>query len=228
VLKINRPTEAAKLHWLQNPTQINGDNPKNLRREISITFRNKKREYLKGKINDFQINNKNKNIRDFYRGINELRKGYQPRINIITDKNCNLLADPQMVVNRWKNFFNQVLKVHDVHDVRQMDIHTAEPLVPEPILVVVEIATGKLKIYKSPGTDQIPAELIKAGGETLHSEIHRLIFCIWNKEELPQQWKESIILSIYKKGDKTKVIIIEESPCYQLPTKFYLTFFWPG
>jgi hypothetical protein len=79
-----------------------------------------------------------------------------------------------------------------------MDIHTAEPLVPEPSLVEVEITIGELKSYKSPGTDQIPDELIKAGGETLCSEIHRLISCIWNKEELPQQWKESIIVPIYK------------------------------
>jgi hypothetical protein len=84
-----------------------------------------------------------------------------------------------------------------------MDIHTAEPLMPEPSLVEVEIAIGKLKSYKSPGTDNIPAELIKAGGETLHSEIHRLICSIWNKEELLQQWKESIIVPIYKNGDKT-------------------------
>jgi hypothetical protein len=68
-----------------------------------------------------------------------------------------------------------------------MDIHTAEPLVPEPRLVKVEIAIGKLRSYKSPGTDQIPAILIKAGGETLCSEIHKLICSIWNKEELPQQ-----------------------------------------
>jgi hypothetical protein len=59
-----------------------------------------------------------------------------------------------------------------------------------------------LKSYKSPGTDQIPAELIKAGGEALYSEIHRHIFSIWDKEELPQQWKESIIVPIYKEGDK--------------------------
>jgi hypothetical protein len=56
-----------------------------------------------------------------------------------------------------------------------MDIHTAEPLVPEPSLVEVEIAIGKLRSYKSPGTGQIPAECIKAGGETLYSETHRLI-----------------------------------------------------
>jgi hypothetical protein len=84
-----------------------------------------------------------------------------------------------------------------------MDIHTAEPLVPEPSIVKVQIAIGKLKSYKSPGADQIPAELIKAGGEILNSEIHRLTCSIWNKEELPQQWKEYIIVPIYKKGDKT-------------------------
>jgi hypothetical protein len=137
-----------------------------------------------------------------YRGINEFKKGYQHRINIKKDENGNLIADPQKVLNRWKHFFNQVLNVHGVHDVRQMDIHTAEPLIPEPSLVEVEIAIGKLKSYKSPGTDNIPAELIKAGGETLYSEINRLICSIWNKEELPQQWKESIIILIYKKGDK--------------------------
>jgi hypothetical protein len=46
------------------------------------------------------------------------------------------------------------------------------------------------------------AEITQAGGNVLHSEIHVLINSIWNKEELPQQWKEYIILPIYK-TDKT-------------------------
>jgi hypothetical protein len=53
-----------KLQWFQNPNQISRDNLKNLRSETSRTFRNKKREYLKGKINELETNNKNKNIRD--------------------------------------------------------------------------------------------------------------------------------------------------------------------
>jgi hypothetical protein len=121
---------------------------------------------------------KTKTLRDFYRGIDEFKKGYQPRINIIKDENGNLLADPQNVLNRWKNVFNQVLNIHGVHDVRQMDIHMVEPLMPEPSLVEVKIAIGKLKSYKSPGTDQIPAKFIKAGGETLNTETHRLICSI--------------------------------------------------
>jgi hypothetical protein len=109
-----------------------------------------------------------------------------------------------------------------------MDIHTAEPLVPEPSLVEVEIAIGKLKSYKSPGTDHIPAELIKAGGETLYSEIHRLICCIWNKEELPQQWKESVIVPIYEMGDKTDCNNYRGISLLSTAYKILSDFFWPG
>jgi hypothetical protein len=56
---------------LQNPNQINGDNLQNVRHETSRTFGNKKREYLKGKIKELEANNKEKNIRDLYRGIHE-------------------------------------------------------------------------------------------------------------------------------------------------------------
>jgi hypothetical protein len=78
----------------------------------------------------------------------------------------------------------------------------AEPLVPGPSPPEVEIAIAKLKKYKSPGSDQIPAELIKAGGEILLSAIHKLVNSVWNKEELPDQWKESIIVPIHKKATK--------------------------
>jgi hypothetical protein len=58
-------------------------------------------------------------------------------------------------------------------------------------------------MYKSPGSDQTPAELSQAGGETLVSVMHKLVTSIWNEEELPDQWKESIIVQIHKTGDKT-------------------------
>jgi hypothetical protein len=64
---------------------VNEDNLSNVRWEASIHFRNKKREYKKDKINELESNSKNKNIRDLYRGINEFRNGYQPRINLVKD-----------------------------------------------------------------------------------------------------------------------------------------------
>jgi hypothetical protein len=86
---------------------------------------------------------------------------------------------------------------------RQAEIHTAEPPVPEPSALEVELAIEKLKSHKSPGIDKIPAELIKAGGTTIRCAIHTFIIAIWNKEELPEEWKESVIIAIHEKGDKT-------------------------
>jgi hypothetical protein len=188
---------------LQDPNEINGDNLNNVRREATRHFRNKKREYLKDKINKLAANSKNKNIRDLYRGINGFNRGYQPRNNLVKDENGDLLADSHNILNRWKNYFSQSLNVHNVSDVRQIEVHTAEPLVPGPSRLEVEIVIAKLRKYKSPGSDQILTELIQAGGEILLSAIHKLINSLWNKEELPDQWKESIIVSIHKKGDKT-------------------------
>jgi len=67
----------------------------------------------------------------------------------------------------------------------------------------VELAIEELKSHKSLGIDQIPAELIKAGGRAICYEIHKLIISVWNKEELPEEWKESVIVPLNKKGDKT-------------------------
>ena len=73
----------------------------------------------------------------------------------------------------------------------------------EPSALEVEIAIEKVKRHKLLDIVQIPAELIKAGGRTIHSEHHKLINCIWKKEELPEQWKGSVIVPVYKKGYKT-------------------------
>ena len=59
---------------------------------------------------------------------------------------------------------SQLLNVHGVNDVRRTDIHTAEPLVPEPSVFKFDMAIEKINRHKSPGNDQIPAELIKSGG----------------------------------------------------------------
>ena len=74
---------------------------------------------------------------------------------------------------------------------------------PESSAFEVEWATVKLKSHKSPGIDQITADLINAWGRTFRSVFHKLIISIGNTEELHEEWKESIIVPIYGKGDKT-------------------------
>jgi hypothetical protein len=132
-----------------------------------------------------------------------MKKGYQPRTRVVKDEKGDLVADSHSIMARWRNYLSQMLNVHGVSDVRQAEIHATEPLVPEPSVLEVELAFEKLKSHKSPGIYQIPAEMIKAGGNTIRCAIHKPIIAIWNKEELPGEWKESIIVPINKKGDKT-------------------------
>jgi hypothetical protein len=112
MLKIIRSkgTSQAKLQWLQHWSQINRDDLNNIQHEASKHFRIKK-EYHKDKINEFAMNSRNKNITYLYRGINEFKRGYQPRCNLVKDENGDLLADSRNILNRWKNYFSQLFNV---------------------------------------------------------------------------------------------------------------------
>ena len=119
------------------------------------------------------------------------------------DSKGDLVADLNFIVVRWRNYFSQLFSVHEVKDVGQAEIHTAETIVPEPSASEFELAIDKLKSHKSPGIDLMLAVLFKAGSRTICLEIHKLITSIWKKEKLPEEWKVSIIIPVHKKGDKT-------------------------
>ena len=107
-----------------------------------------------------------------------------------------MFTDSRSICDSWRNHFSQLLNVFGVDDVRQTEIHTSEPLVPESSAFEIEIAIEKIKSHKSPGIDRIPAESIKAGGRKIRSEIHKHINSTSNKEELPEKWKELINVPI--------------------------------
>ena len=155
------------MQWMQDVRQSNEENLNKERRDASRHFRNKKKGYLKAKIEELENNSKIKYIRDLYRGINDFKKGYQPRTDIVKNEKGDLVADSHSVLATWRNYFSQLLNVHGVNEIGQAETHTEEPLVPEPSVFEVELAIEKLKNHKSPGIDQIPAELIKAGGSTI-------------------------------------------------------------
>jgi hypothetical protein len=79
------------------------------------------------------------------------------------------------------------LDVHNVSDVRQIEIHTAELLVPGASHIYIEIAIAKPKKYIFPCSNEILAELIQARGEALVPVTHKHINSIWNKDQMPDQ-----------------------------------------
>jgi hypothetical protein len=80
-----------------------------------------------------------------YRGISDFKKGSQPRTNVAKGEKGDLIAGSHSILARWRNHFSQLMIVHGVNDVRQTEIHTTEPLVPEPSAFEVEMVIEKLK-----------------------------------------------------------------------------------
>jgi len=101
--------------------------------------------------------------------------------------------------------------------------YTAERLGSEPSALEFELAIEKLKSHRSPDIDQTTAKLIKVGCRKISYEIHELIISICNKEELTEEWNESIIVPTYKRGDKTNCSNYRGMSISQLRTKFYPT-----
>jgi hypothetical protein len=200
---------------------MNGDNLRIVRHEASRYFRNKKKEYLKDKINELATSSKNKNIGDLYRVINEFNRGYQPRSNLVKGVNGDLLADSQNILNRRKNYFSQLLNVHNVSGVRQREVHMAEPLVTGPNRLEVEIAIAKLKKYKSPGSDQIPSELIQAGGEMFLCRSINSLTLFGIRKSCLTNGRSLSLYHFTKRVRKLTVIIIVGCHCYQLHAKCY-------
>ncbi|PSN40818.1 hypothetical protein C0J52_15311 [Blattella germanica] len=142
----------AKMNWMREPNEQNSEQLCSIRRKTTRFIKNKKREYLKEKINYLE---------------------------------GDMLADAKSILNRWGNYFNQLLNVHGEEEIEENNLQTAEVSAEEPSAIEVEMAIEKLKMYKASG------------------KIHRLLSLIWKQEVLPNEWKESVIIPIYKKGDKT-------------------------
>jgi hypothetical protein len=104
------------------------------------------------------------------------------------------------------------VRVYRVGDVRQIQIHTAEPLALDPSPLEVKIAIAKFKKNKSPGSDRIPAERIQGGGETLGS-IYSLILFGVRKNCLSSETSPSLY-QFTRRAIKLTVVIIEEDNCY--------------
>jgi hypothetical protein len=111
------------MQCLQDPNQNNVDNLHDVRNAASIHFRNKKKEFMKAKIDELEANRKITNVRYFYGGINDFQKGIQPRTNTMKDEKGDLVTDSHSILATWRKHFSQLLHLHWVNDVGREKIH---------------------------------------------------------------------------------------------------------
>ena len=148
-------------------------------------------------------------------------------MNITPHETGDLVTGSYSILARWRDYFFKLLNVHGAHDVRQTETHRAEPLVPEPSAFEDDLAIEKLKSHKSPGVDQIPAELRKGVEQFAIRSINLLFLFEIKRNCLRSGRSRSLYLSI-RRGIKQTVITIGAYHFCQLHTKFCPTSFSQG
>ena len=163
----------------------------------------KKRRSKISLVEDLERVSHANNKHQFFRRLENLRKGFQPKKGIIRSREGILLADPHQILERWKEYFEDLLNVPLPAD----PLPPSQPLDgwaedPPISLGEVEEAVRRLKLGRACGVDEIPAELWKHGGDVVIEALYNLITKIWEAEDLPDQWREALIVPIFKKGDR--------------------------
>lgn len=194
----------ARLKMLQRMTRTTKQIYETKRRIAKKLCRKKKREQEKLRLRDLENCREEKEARKMYKGIRELKKGWQPQTNLCRDELGNLIGDQTKVLNRWKTFFQELLNSHTLERGQTIEPEGVEDgLTHEPTRQDVARAIKMMNNNRTPGEDKIPAEIFKYGGPVLTDEIYKLISKIWTSEIMPDEWNVAVLVPIHKKGDKS-------------------------
>ena len=136
-------------------------------KEVKQMCRKDKKNYLIGKCEQIEDHMKESRSREMYKEIESLTKTFQPRLGVIKDKNGETLTGTEKITDRWKRYCEEMYS--DKQPVNKDQSKKNENLEDEPCLPPlkseIEWAIKSLKDGKSPGCDNIQAEMIKGSGE---------------------------------------------------------------
>ena len=143
--------------------------------------------------------------REMYEEIKSLTKTFQPRLGVIKDENGNTLTESEKIIDRWQRYCEGMYSENQPEgraDQTRTEMTEREegPHLP-PLKSEIEWAISCLKDGKSPGCDNIQAEMIKASGEEGIDVYHKLCTKIWQNGQWPTDWKRAIFITLPKKGD---------------------------
>ena len=178
------------------------------RREVQRATRIMQNEWWTKKAHEIRAFADKNDMHNFY---NAVKKIYGPTNRCITPlktaDGLTILKDQPSILLRWAEHFGTLLNQDSDADPTVLDdLPTLPPmqdLDQPPTFLEVLSATRSLKNNKSPGNDNIPAELLKQGGYLCTRILHKYITKVWADGNVPQQWRDATIVTIYKnKGDK--------------------------
>ena len=134
--------------------------------------------------------------------MKDLTSEKQSRSSTIQDKSGKCLTEEKEILSRWTEYCSELYNYESCGDNAVLDCSQPPEEDLQPILrEEVEIAVASLKKGKSAGVDNIPAELVQAGGETMINVLTQICNRIWRTGEWPTPWTQSLIITLPKKGN---------------------------
>jgi len=160
---------------------------------------------MKNVIESIEEDQKHNNTRKMYQTVNQFKKGYQHKFSIIRSKKGELAVNTNEKAEIWKEYFDKLLNTEEPRELnkkgnKEISEVEVEVLTTEDVKKTIR----NLKNNKAAGTDGIHLELIKYRGNKLLNRMYELVRQIWEEERIPEEWKETIIVPIHKRGDRDR------------------------
>ena len=197
-----------------------GSKYKTINTQIKRDMKKAKENWIKQKCADLGNCLNRNNSKKAYQIVKDLTKRKNKIAVNIQDKDGKCITDKEDVLKRWTEYCSELYK-HQANGDKSL-LNVKEPTNQENFSILeseVEAAIQSLKIGKSPGVDNIPAELLKAGGHILTKIFTNICNYIWETGIWPSCWTKSLIISLHKKGSFQKCKTIEQLVLFHTQVK---------
>jgi hypothetical protein len=175
------------------------------RRFVDKLCRKKKRVALNKRLCKISEEFKENDLGVAFKEVKSLKEGFKPSTLLCKDMQGNITGDSAGTKQRWKYYTEELLNWNSNEE---QEMNELPELIEDsdseehPTVEEVRNSLRTLKNNKVPGADNIPAELLKYGGNKVIKSIHDLVILVWEKEQMSKDWRKSIIFLIHKKGYK--------------------------
>lgn len=178
---------------------------RDIRRQLKLSLRKDRETWWTCRVQEMETAHLAGNTRLLYRLIRETGPKRLTISETIRDKDGTLITDRTQRLERWAEYFEAQFSWPPT--TRPL-VSGHEQIVPwtvnldAPSESEIQKCLTSLRRYRAAGPDNLVPALFKDGGPALLTELTNLFRIIWDTETIPDNWSQSIIVPVFKNGDR--------------------------